>query len=308
MASLVLQLQQEALNKSGRITDLLRLALVVARKLKVADFEAWIQGELNGYTKLADAPDYRVIRSTCEARNPYHGWQTVHFGDQQTSESVTLRPITNPIGSLSELVAGANSHNGSLTMQMPASIANKLMKEIGFGFTDIHLRFQVADFANIIETVRTKALEWSLQLEEAGVLGEGMTFSAEEQTAAKTAGLPPTYHATNMTVVHSMSQSQIQQASPGATQAFTVKTVDVQALLEFVKGVRAIEDQLPGEDKKQANADLVTLEAQAEAPTPSPSIVMEAVSSVRKILESAAGSLTASTLPSLLQKAAALLS
>jgi pyruvate/2-oxoglutarate dehydrogenase complex dihydrolipoamide acyltransferase (E2) component len=275
----------------------------VARKLKVADFETWIQGELNGYTKLADAPEYRVIRGTCEAFNPYHGWQTVHFADQKSSESVTLRPITNPIGSLSELVAGANSNKASLTMQMPAGITNKLMKEVGFGITDIHLRFQVADFANVIETVKTKVLEWSLQLEEAGVLGEGMNFSPEEQTAAKTAAVAPTYQATNMTVVHSMAQSQIQQASPGATQAFTMKTVDVEELVEFVKAVRAIEDQLPEQDKKQANADLATLEAQAEAPTPSRGIVLEAAASLRKILESAAGSLTATTLPPLIQKA-----
>lgn len=193
-------------------------------------------------------------------------------------------------------------------MQMPAGVNNKLMKEIGFGFTDVHLRFQVADFANILETVRTKVLEWSLQLEEAGVLGEGMTFSPEEQSAAKTAALEPTYYATNMTVVHSMSQSQIQQASPGATQALTVKTVDVKALIEFVKEVRAIEDQLPEEDRKQARADLATLEAQADAPTPSTGIVMEAAASLRKILESAAGSLTAANLPGLLQRAVALLS
>jgi hypothetical protein len=110
-----------------------------------------------------------------------------------------------------------------------------------------------------------------------------------------------------MTVIQSMNQSQVQQGSPGATQNFTVKTVDVQALLEFVKAVRAIEDQLPAQDQAQAKADLSTLEAQA-APNPSPSIVMEAASSLRKILESAAGSLTASTLPGLLQKAVSLLS
>ena len=110
-----------------------------------------------------------------------------------------------------------------------------------------------------------------------------MTFSNDERQRAQSAATPPTYTATNMTVIHTMTQSQVQQASPGATQAFTVKTVDVQALLEFVKGVRAIEVQLPDQDQKQAKSDLAMLEAQGEAPTPSPSIVMEAVASLRKI-------------------------
>jgi hypothetical protein len=32
----------------------LRLALVVARKLKVTDLQKWIENELNGYTLAAD--------------------------------------------------------------------------------------------------------------------------------------------------------------------------------------------------------------------------------------------------------------
>ena len=43
MASLVLQLQETALNKDTRVADVLRLALVVARKLDIADFEKLAQ-------------------------------------------------------------------------------------------------------------------------------------------------------------------------------------------------------------------------------------------------------------------------
>ena len=39
--------------------------------------------------------------------------------------------------------------------------------------------------AGILDVVRTKMLDWSLQLEADGVIGEGMTFSAEEKQRAQ---------------------------------------------------------------------------------------------------------------------------
>jgi hypothetical protein len=49
MQSLLLQLQGECLDSSVSIPDVLRKALVVARKLGVKDFQTWIEKALNGY-------------------------------------------------------------------------------------------------------------------------------------------------------------------------------------------------------------------------------------------------------------------
>ena len=48
MDSLVLELQRECLAPGVSVTDLLRKALVVARKLGVKDLQSWIENELNG--------------------------------------------------------------------------------------------------------------------------------------------------------------------------------------------------------------------------------------------------------------------
>jgi hypothetical protein len=53
MASLVLELQREALNSTIPVTDLLRKALVVATELSIKEFQAWIEYELNGYANLS---------------------------------------------------------------------------------------------------------------------------------------------------------------------------------------------------------------------------------------------------------------
>lgn len=49
MSKIVIELQQEALKSDFDILNLLRKAYLVARKLKLNEFEKWIDSELNGY-------------------------------------------------------------------------------------------------------------------------------------------------------------------------------------------------------------------------------------------------------------------
>ena len=49
MGKIVLDLQLEALSKDSDVLNLLRKAYVVARKLKLDEFEEWVNSELNGY-------------------------------------------------------------------------------------------------------------------------------------------------------------------------------------------------------------------------------------------------------------------
>jgi len=60
--SIVLELQKEALDRNCSVSDLLRRALVVAKKLKLAEFERWVGNELAGYKgPVNEVPEYRVL-------------------------------------------------------------------------------------------------------------------------------------------------------------------------------------------------------------------------------------------------------
>lgn len=48
MEGIVLELEREALDENVSIEVLLRKAYLVARKLKLTDFEEWINNEQNG--------------------------------------------------------------------------------------------------------------------------------------------------------------------------------------------------------------------------------------------------------------------
>jgi hypothetical protein len=52
MGSIIIDLQNEMLSCNQKVSDLLRKAYVIARKLKIADFERYIHNELNGYHNI----------------------------------------------------------------------------------------------------------------------------------------------------------------------------------------------------------------------------------------------------------------
>ena len=60
MSSLVIELQQRALDSKTRVSDILRTALVVVTKLDVAELREWCQRELHGYDK-PPVPTYRRV-------------------------------------------------------------------------------------------------------------------------------------------------------------------------------------------------------------------------------------------------------
>ena len=91
--------------------------------------------------------------------------------------------INEPIGSMVNLMQSDNPHlmvpllpqQKMFLMRMQDSFAPlEPVRAIG--------RNQVA---TILDAVRTKILDWSLQLEADGVTGEGMTFSVEEKQKAQ---------------------------------------------------------------------------------------------------------------------------
>lgn len=73
MSSLVLDLQQEVLNKDCDILNALRKAHLIASKLQLKEFDIWIQHELNGYENCSrdEIPNYRTVKG-CFKRHLIH--------------------------------------------------------------------------------------------------------------------------------------------------------------------------------------------------------------------------------------------
>ena len=89
-----------------------------------------------------------------------------------------------------------------------------------------------------------------------------------------------------------MQSPQIQQGSPQAIQISINATIDLAAVRSFVQTLRQTIDDLAldPDSRREAEAELRTVESQIASPRPKSSIIREGLKSLRQILEGAAGS------------------
>jgi hypothetical protein len=121
MEPLVLLLQADYLDSSVSILEVLRKALVVARKLGLADAQVWIERELNGYKRGDPAPQHRLLAGQIRAWNPYHGWIPVVFQDSKEASFLSTCFVGQPVGELEDLVRhGTRIHFSSLSVRRPS--------------------------------------------------------------------------------------------------------------------------------------------------------------------------------------------
>lgn len=288
MPGLILELQADALDPHARTSDLLRKALVISKKLGINEIERWITNELNGYTEREEIPAYRKIRGEVKVWNPYHGWQPLNFGDPEHGEALSSRTIGQPISELDELREGGK--DASLHVPFSQKITNALMRNMEVPLQP-SLHVPHTEIVGILDTVRNNLLQWALELEQKGVIGEGMTFSKEEKSAATQV----TYQITNN--IGSMRHSQLQQHFSGSSQVINA-ALNLEALTELIRLLNSAKSTLPLESSIRAEyvAEIQTLESQASSPKPKTTILAESLKSIRTILEGAAGNVLASDL------------
>lgn len=210
MAKIVIELQHEALKSDFDIMNLLRNAYLVARKLKLQEFEEWIKDELNGYKNLDRIPDYRLLRGEIKAWNPYHGWIPVIL--QNDSEDITTHLVSDSLANLINVYE--NSDSKKAILQFSAAKNNYLSKCSNFN-TKYALMIGTNQIYSIIERVRNIILDWSITLEEDGILGEELQFSDAEKEIASTTSV--INHYTN-NFYGTISETQIQQATTNSQQ------------------------------------------------------------------------------------------
>lgn len=186
MSSLVLKLQEELLNPDCDVLGALRKAHLIAAKLKLTEFDAWIQSELNGYslTDRDNIPNYRDVKGALNTYNPYYGWVPVQCKDDETEKLICERRLWQSVGELQNLYQQASGD--SFLFQFPAGQAAAISSICNsHELAQFSLSISAHLLKSIIEQVKNCLLEWTIRLEENGILGENMTFSKNETTSAK---------------------------------------------------------------------------------------------------------------------------
>lgn len=294
LESIVLELQRESISSNINISDLLRKALFVARKLKVKEFENWVLQEMNGYKISRDEiPDYREIVGHVQHFNPYHGWSPVIIQDEKILNILQRNKIAQSVTVIEELV---KSDSDYLAMELPQGVQNMLsdyFKEP----TQFQLRFTKSQAQHTLETVRNIILDWALKLEEDGIMGEGLSFSEKEKQEAK----KQNYNITNFYAP--ASGVQFQQNTVNSTQIMT-NGVDVGQISEFISKLKEnlIHAGLSEEQQSVVESEVETISAELVSVQPQPTVIQKSLQSIRTALEGAGGNLIASGLTYIMDK------
>lgn len=288
MQSLVLELQREALKGSGAIAELVRKTYALARKLQLNDLAEWSKNELNGYLDEETTPEYRKVYGHLKAYNPYKGYISVLAPDLKGIEN-RIMPI--PIAEIEELF---NSDNKNIIYTLVPEYQFKLMELSGKPF-EISIHVPKSEFGKIIDYIRNNILEWTLSLEEKGVIGENMTFNEKEKERAV-----ELLSITNNIGV--LANSQLQQNSNNSTQTLSIGEFKVESLRDIIEQGRELLGQITDRDTKvELKSELTVLEAQAESPKPKKVIIKESLASIRNIAEGATGSVLVSLVPKIVE-------
>lgn len=286
MAGLILELQADALDESVSVLSLLRKAKVVSVKLGVITINEWLEHELSGYPKRSSIPEYRHILGRMVCHNPYIGWIPLEITNLEHHKLLSERYLHQPLSELCQFT-DANSAGNSVLLFFPADIATELKRGSGF---EPALEVAVNLIDGVIATVRNKILDFTLELERQGILGEGMTFTPKEKKAANSI----TYNVN----IEYMTGSQLQQGTTGSTQTYKAQSTDLSAVAEFVERLLPnIGELSDATDREQIQSDLETIRSQLKAPTPKTGMIRECLNSVRTVLEGTTGNLAATYLP-----------
>lgn len=224
MAGLVEEIQAKVLDKSVSTTELLRMVKLAASKLQLNDAIEWVDHELKGYPTRENLPDYRRTAGELKAHNPLRGPIPVN-GDPEMIRKISEQDINEPI---SKIEALCGDGTGQLMSKVNGELTNAILKGTGGIYMDLYVHMSAAVFVDIQQQVRNLILDWAVSLEQAGVRGEGMSFSMEEKKAAEAA--PSIIH--NYGVIHNGDNSGNQNRTMVGSTDNSTNSLDIDSTFQ----------------------------------------------------------------------------
>ena len=178
MPALVPELVDMASTPAVSTADLLRRALVVARRLAVPELVDWINSELNGYS--GEVPDYRKLRGQLKVMNPINGPIPLMMPSAAATERYNRADIRQGVPELVELAKSTTGIYANFTPR----IEHELMDAMEMRMRPV-ISLSTVQMHGILEKVRSRILDWALDLEGGGIIGEGMSFTPQEKQAVQ---------------------------------------------------------------------------------------------------------------------------
>ncbi len=172
------------------VSMLLLKAKMVAVKLGLREMVALFDREIAGYnnsTNLtqADYPEYRWTHGTLKFENPYRGLCPITFKHGKTERALTRAFVVNSIREIEDSIGDEES---LFIIQLSDGQRNHLNKNTDLMDMPVYNVISKTHLIGIITVVRASILNWALDLEQRGIMGQGLTFTQQEKQSAMTTG------------------------------------------------------------------------------------------------------------------------
>ncbi len=286
MGKIVLELQNDTMDDTKKVSYLLTKALVIARKLQLEDFANWCNKELEGYDHKDEKPSYRKINLIYKAWNPYRGFIPVVIQDKKFQETISEQDVDRSIHEIEEY---ASMSETTLKFSINPEL-QRIFSEMG------NLQFEITAFVGrgqyirICQQIRKLILDWTIELEKEGILGDDLEFTTTEKEKAK----DEIHNYGTMifgNVTKSDFKSEISHSFNEDSSGASIE--EIRSLLDQIVQIKD-KSGVDSSELATINSTLEALQLEIEQKVPNPSKVSSLFLSMKSIFENAAGSVIAS--------------
>jgi hypothetical protein len=189
--NLVVELQKVAVE--SEVLTVLRMTKVVASKLNRKDISDWLKWEQEGYADPESVPPYRRLNFNYAFNTNGlipGGFGTLMTGTQdlQSYSEMDPIPLGTPIATVLKWIDGG-AQNICQPIAFGCDLDNFLRRVYRFDSLYANqisfvMHLNGSQIRAIPDQIIDRVLDWACSLSEAGVTGEGMSFSTEEKAIA----------------------------------------------------------------------------------------------------------------------------
>lgn len=211
--SLVLDLQRDSIDENINVSQLLKRAYFVSRKLHLTEMQNFFESEMNGYTDHV-IPPFRFIKGAIIVHDGKKE-EEIKTPTDHTANYKRLRLSIPEIERTYHANKGEyfyfNLDDDKIEQQIIVKLQNRyndMASKLGYDgllknfdyFTElapkhkIYLKVNKLSYAHILDIIRWVITSWSLKLEEEGYVGESFSFTNKEMQMS----VQNNYHINNL--------------------------------------------------------------------------------------------------------------
>lgn len=248
--SLLDQIQDDLINPSANLSDILRRARVLASKLNSPELRDWAKHELDGYERREDLPEYRKM--TLPVVGNYFGplgsgWKNVNIPTMSLPKDLkawaTTFELYDNVAATEEML---RVEEDSLRRKHEPELTTLIRYHIGeqppMVLTETFLPLPKYILKGVIDNIKNRLLDLVLDLQEKAVNPDDPESTGSKSDVVRGAVTNHIYGNNNVVAI---GENISQQVS-------TVQKGDIGSLLEFFK-----ENNVPDSDLEELRKAIV---------------------------------------------------